>query len=139
MGVDYLDLMLLHQPVGDYLGAWRAMEEAVKTGKIKSIGLSNFTGPELDKVLAEGTIKPALVQVECHPYFQQKDLKAKLAKDTIALEAWYPLASADKDLLAEPIFAELASKYNKSVVQSSCIGMSKQEILSFQALKIQLT
>lgn len=93
------------------------MEEAVKTGKIKSIGLSNFTGLELDKVLAEGTIKPTVVQVECHPYFQQKELKAKLATDNIALEAWYPLGSADKDLLAEPIFAELASKYNKSVVQ----------------------
>jgi diketogulonate reductase-like aldo/keto reductase len=117
LGVDYLDLMLLHQPVGDYLGAWKAMEEAVSTGKIKAIGLSNFTGPELDKVLAEGTIKPAVVQVECHPYFQQKDLKAKLAKDNIALEAWYPIGSADKDLLAEPIFTELASKYNKSVVQ----------------------
>ena len=117
LGVDYIDLMLLHQPTGAYLGAWRAMEEAVKTGKIKSIGLSNFTGAELDKVLAEGTIKPAVVQVEYHPYFQQKELKAKLAKDNIALEAWYPLGSADKDLLAEPIFTELANKYNKSVVQ----------------------
>ncbi|MDK2780126.1 MAG: hypothetical protein PWP61_423 [Trichococcus sp.] len=117
LGVDYLDLMFLHQPVGDYLGAWKAMEEAVNTGKIKVIGLSNFTGRELDRVIAEGTIKPAVVQVECHPYFQQKDLKAKLAKENIALEAWYPLGSADKDLLAEPIFTELASKYNKSVVQ----------------------
>ena len=118
LGVDYLDLMFLHQPVGDYLGAWKAMEEAVNTGKIKVIGLSNFTGRELDRVIAEGTIKPAVVQVECHPYFQQKDLKAKLAKENIALEAWYPLGSADKDLLAEPIFTELASKYNKSVVQT---------------------
>ena len=117
LGVDYLDLMLLHQPVGDYLGAWKALEEAVSTGKIKVIGLSNFTGHELDEVINKGTIKPAVVQVECHPYFQQKDLKAKLAKDNIALEAWYPLGSADKDLLAEPIFTELASKYNKSVVQ----------------------
>ena len=117
LGVDYLDLMLLHQPVGDYLGAWKAMEEAVSTGKIKVIGLSNFTGPELDEVINKGTIKPAVVQVECHPYFQQKDLKTQLAKNNIALEAWYPLGSADKDLLAEPIFTELASKYNKSVVQ----------------------
>ena len=117
LGVDYLDLMLLHQPVGDYLGAWKALEEAVSTGKIKVIGLSKFTGHELDEVINKGTIKPAVVQVECHPYFQQKDLKAKLAKDNIALEAWYPLGSADKDLLAEPIFTELASKYNKSVVQ----------------------
>lgn len=117
LGVDYLDLLLLHQPVGNVRSAWKAMEEAVQAGKVRAIGVSNFTEKDLDKLLATATIKPVVNQVECHPYFQQASLKAKLAQDNIALEAWYPLGSANKDLLAEPIFQQLAEKYHKTAIQ----------------------
>lgn len=115
--VDYLDLVLLHQPAGKYMEAWKALEEAVKAGKIRSLGLSNFEGEDLNRILKEGAIKPVLNQVEAHPYHQQTALKKVLAKHHIALEAWYPLASANKELFAEPVFQEAAEKYQKSIVQ----------------------
>ncbi len=114
---DYLDLLLLHQQIGDYLGAWQAMEEAVRAGKVRAIGLSNFDGPRLDAVLAQATIKPAVMQVELHPYYQQQALKEKLAPYGTRLESWYPLGHGDRQLIAEPVFTQLAAKYNKSNVQ----------------------
>lgn len=93
------------------------MELAVANGKVKAIGLSNFESARLEEVLEFSTIKPAVLQVECHPYFQQKELKERLKPYGIALESWYPLGHADKDLLNEPIFQELAQTYNKSTAQ----------------------
>lgn len=113
----YLDLLLLHQSVGKYVEAYKAMEEAVAQGKLRSIGLSNFTGKELDEILRIANIKPVLVQVECHPYHQQKELKKILDENQILLEAWYPLGSGDKKLQEEPILLEMAAKYGKSVIQ----------------------
>ena len=117
LGLDYLDLLILHQPAGRYLEAYRALEEAVEEGKIRSIGLSNFYGKDLDKVLANAKIKPVLLTVECHPYCQQKELKARLDKEGILLQSWFPLGQGDKNLAAEPVFNELAKKYNKSPQQ----------------------
>ena len=76
---DYLDLLLLHQQVGDYLGGWRSLERAVKEGKARSIGLSNFESSRLEEVLAVAEISPAVIQVECHPYYQQRALKQRVA------------------------------------------------------------
>ncbi|WP_018143791.1 aldo/keto reductase [Alloscardovia criceti] len=115
--VDYLDLVLLHQPAGDIAGAWKALEEAVADGKIRSIGVSNFNITDVQKLLDSAKIPPAVNQIECHPYAQQSELKAFMRQHGIAIEAWYPLGSANKDLLAEPIFHALAQKYDKSVVQ----------------------
>lgn len=117
LDMDYLDLLLLHLPIGDYMAAWRAMEDAVATGKVRSIGLSNFEDEKLDEVLANATIKPAIMQVELHPYFQQVDLKARLAPYGTRLESWYPLGHGDTGLLNEPLFTELAAKYQKSNAQ----------------------
>lgn len=117
LGTDYIDLLLLHQPVADYLGAWKAMEAAVVAGKVRSIGLSNFETERLEKVLDAATIKPAALQVECHPYYQQRALKARIAPYGTVLESWYPIGHADPALLQEPIFTELAGKYGKSNVQ----------------------
>ena len=117
LGTKYVDLMLLHQPYGDYLGAWKALEEAVQAGKIKSIGLSNFGQKPLNDILAHAHIKPAVLQTECHPYLQEKVMKEVLKVNKIALEAWYPLGHADKTLFQDPLFIRLADKYNKSVVQ----------------------
>lgn len=114
---DYVDLLLLHQPAGDYLKGYKMMEKAVKEGKAKSIGISNFEGKPLQEILEHCEIKPTVIQVEAHPYYPQNELKNVLAKDNIALQAWYPLGHGDKSLIDEPIFAKLATKYNKTNAQ----------------------
>jgi len=113
----YIDLLLLHQQFGDYIGAWKAMEKAVSDGKVRSIGLSNFESERLEEVLDIATIKPAALQVECHPYYQQDDLKKRVEAYGTAIESWYPIGHGDSSLINEPIFTELAKKYHKSNVQ----------------------
>lgn len=115
--VDYIDLMLLHQPYEDYTGAWKVLEQAVGEGKIRSIGISNFKISRVQKILDVARIKPAVNQVECHPYEQQKELRTFLKKNDILMEAWYPLGHGNKELLSDPVFTELAKKYGKSNVQ----------------------
>lgn len=117
LGTGHIDLLLLHQQFGDYLGAWRDMERAVDAGKVRSIGLSNFESDRLEEVLGAATIKPSVLQVECHPYYQQTELKRRLAPYGTTLEAWYPLGHGDAGLLAEPLFAELGEKYGKTPAQ----------------------
>lgn len=113
----YIDLLLLHQQFGDYIGAYQAMEDAVKAGKVRSIGLSNFESSRLEEVLEIAKIKPSVLQVECHPYYQQNALKKRVEKYGTVLEAWYPIGHGDKNLINEPLFTELAKKYNKTNVQ----------------------
>ena len=117
LNTEYIDLLLLHQPVGDYLGSWKAMEEAIASGTVRAIGVSNFTVADLEKLLAVATVTPAVNQVERHPYSQQLELSAFHAVHNIVGEAWYPLGHGSKELLAEPVFATLASTYSKSIVQ----------------------
>ena len=114
---DYIDLLLLHQQFGDYLGAWKDMEKAVAEGKVKSIGLSNFESERLEEVLAAATIKPSVLQVECHPYYQQNDLKKRIAPFNTVIESWYPLGHGDAALIEEPVFTKLAEKYGKTNAQ----------------------
>lgn len=118
LGVDYIDLMLLHQQLEDYIGAWKALEEAVGEGKIRSIGVSNFKIGTMQKLLAVAKIKPVVDQVECHPYFQQKELREFLKKNGILLEAWYPIGHGDKKMLGEPVLGEIAAAHSKSIVQA---------------------
>ncbi len=113
---DYIDLLLLHQQVGDYIGAWKDMEKAIELGKVKSIGISNFN-ENLEDFLIHATIKPAAIQVECHPYFPQHELKKRMSEYGTVLESWYPLGHGDTKLLNEPIFKQLADKYNKTPAQ----------------------
>ena len=114
---DHIDLLLLHQQFGDYLGAWKDMEKAVAESKVKSIGLSNFESERLEEVLAAATIHPSVLQVECHPYYQQNDLKKRIAPYNTVIESWYPLGHGDKSLIEEPVFAELGQKYGKTPAQ----------------------
>ena len=114
---DYIDLLLLHQQFGDYLGAWKDMEKAVAEGKVKSIGLSNFESERLEEVLAAATINPSVLQVECHPYYQQNDLKKRIAPYNTVIESWYPLGHGDAALIEEPVFTKLAEKYGKTNAQ----------------------
>ena len=117
LGTDYVDLLFLHQPVGDYIGAYKAMERAVKEGKVRSLGLSNFPEEKIKEVVDKCEIAPAFVQVEAHPYFPQTALKQYLAPMGTAIMAWYPLGHGDKSLVSEPVFTRLAEKYGKSNAQ----------------------
>lgn len=117
LGTDYLDLYLLHQPYGDVAGAWRALEEAKKAGKIRSIGVSNMTPKLLGKFLPQMETLPAVNQVECNPLFQQKELRKFMREYGIVTEAWYPLGHGNRELLTNPVLTALAQKYHKDVGQ----------------------
>ena len=117
LGIDHIDLLLQHQQFGDYLGAWADVEDAVDAGKVRAIGLSNFESERLEEVCEAARIKPAALQVECHPYYQKHELKERIAPYGAVLESWYPLGHGDAALLAEPLFAELGAKYGKTSAQ----------------------
>lgn len=117
LGLDHIDLYLLHQPYGKVDEAWRALEEAQKAGKIRSIGVSNMTKKLWEKWLPAFNVMPAVNQVEFNPYFQQEELRGVLAKTQTTLEAWAPLGSGNADLLKEPVLQQIAAKYGKNVGQ----------------------
>ena len=117
LDTDYIDLLLIHQPAGNYLAGYRLMEKAYKEGKVKAIGLSNFNIEQIQEILDKCEVKPAVLQTEVHPYDQEKDLKDFLAKSDIVIQAWYPLGHGDAALLQEPVFAKLGEKYKKSPAQ----------------------
>lgn len=118
MGLDYLDLYLIHQPYGKVDEAWKAMVEAQKAGKIRSIGVSNMTPKLWNKwKSAFSDVTPAVNQVEYNPYFQQKELRQLMAKEGVTLEAWAPLGEGNKDLFNEPLLKRIADKYGKNVGQ----------------------
>lgn len=130
LGVDYIDLYLLHQPYGDLTGSWKALEEAVEAGKIKSIGISNQTVNIFDKFIKDCKIVPAVNQVECNPLFQQKQLRNVMNQYGIKLEAWYPLGHGNKELLENDYLVSLANKYNKNVGQIILRWHYQEEIIS---------
>ena len=117
LGLDYIDLYLIHQPYGDVAGAWKAMEEAKAEGKLHSIGVSNMTPKMYETLTTDFETKPAVNQVEFNPTFQQKTLRKLLEKDGVVLEAWYPLGHGNKDLLTNPVLTQLAEKYHKNTGQ----------------------
>lgn len=117
LDTDYIDLLLIHQPAGNYLAGYRQMEKAYKEGKVKAIGLSNFNKEQIQEILDKCEVKPAVLQTEVHPYDQEKELKEFLAKSDIMIQAWYPLEHGDAALLQEPVFAKLGEKYKKSPAQ----------------------
>lgn len=117
LGVDYIDLYLLHQPYGDINGAWKALEEAKDAGLIKSIGISNQTLKFFNEFVKDVRIMPAVNQVECNPLFQQKELRKVMDKYGIRLEAWFPFGHGNKELLENACLLSLAEKYKKNTGQ----------------------
>ena len=117
IGVDYVDLLYIHQPAGNWLAGYRQLEKAYKEGKAKSIGISNFEGKYIDELQQKWEIAPQFIQVEAHPYFTQKELRKTLDKYGIKLMSWYPLGHGDKSLMEEPVFATLGDKYGKTSAQ----------------------
>ena len=117
LGLDYIDLLFLHQPAGNYIAGYKMLEKAYKEGKIKAIGISNFEGKYIDEILKQFETKPQVIQVEAHPYYTQDELRKTLDKYNIKLMSWYPIGHGDKKLLEEDIFEKLGNKYNKTSVQ----------------------
>lgn len=117
LDTDYIDLLLIHQPAGNYVAGYRLMEKAYRAGKVRAIGLSNFNMEQIKEILAICEVKPAVLQTEVHPCYQEKALKEFLASEGIVIQAWYPLGHRDKALLEESVFAKLAQKYGKSSAQ----------------------
>ena len=117
LGTDTIDLLLIHQPAGNYVAGYRQMEKAYKEGKVKAIGLSNFNQAQIEEILGLCQVKPAVLQTEVHPYFQEQELKKFLSKEGMVIQAWYPLGHGDKVLLEEPLFTQLGKKYGKTNAQ----------------------
>ena len=118
LGVDYIDLMILHQPAGNYLAGYRQLEAAYKAGKLHAIGLSNFDVNQTQQILNQCEVTPALIQCECNPYFPQTELKALLKEHDIALQAWFPLGGRGNDsIMGESLIQDLAQKHGKSPAQ----------------------
>ncbi|EOS61361.1 hypothetical protein C815_00536 [Firmicutes bacterium M10-2] len=117
LGTNYIDLLYIHQPAGNWLAGYRQLEKAYKEGKVKAIGISNFEGKYLEELQTKWEIVPQFIQVEAHPYFTQSQLRKILDQYEIRLMSWYPLGHGDKALLEEPVFIELAKKYGKTPTQ----------------------
>ncbi|OUM57126.1 hypothetical protein PIROE2DRAFT_17981 [Piromyces sp. E2] len=117
LGLDYIDLLFLHQPAGNYMAGYRLLEKAYKEGKIKSIGISNFEGKYIQEVLEKCECEPQVIQVECHPYFVQEELRKVTDPKNIKIMSWFPLGQGDTNLINESVFTDLAKKYNKSNAQ----------------------
>ena len=117
LGVDYVDLLYIHQPAGSWLAGYRQLERALRDGKAKAIGISNFEGKYIEELQTKWEIAPQFIQVEAHPYYPQKELRELLDRYGIRLMSWYPLGHGDKALLREPVFAALGKKYGKSPAQ----------------------
>ncbi len=117
LGVDYVDLLYIHQPAGNWLAGYRLLEKAYKEGKAKTIGISNFEGKYIEELETKWEIAPQFIQVEAHPYFTQKELRKTLDRYGIKLMSWYPLGHGDRSLIQEPVFAELGRRYGKTPAQ----------------------
>ena len=117
LGVEYVDLLYIHQPAGNWLAGYRQLEKAYREGKAKAIGISNFEGEYIAELEKKWEIVPQFIQVEAHPYYTQTELRKTLDKYNIRLMSWYPLGHGDKSLINEPVFKSLGEKYGKSSAQ----------------------
>ena len=117
LGLNYIDLYLIHQPMGDYIGAWRAMEEAYKAGKLKAIGVCNFYPNRLADLCETVEVKPAVNQVELHPFFQQENALALMKEYGVQPEAWGPFAEGNHGIFTHPVLTAIGQKYGKSAAQ----------------------
>lgn len=117
LGLDYMDLYLIHQPYGDVPGAWKAMEEAKAEGEIRSIGVSNMTPKIWNKYVPQFNTMPSVNQVEFNPYCQQKEIREIMAEAGVQLEGWGPLGQGNKDMLTDPVLLKIADAHGKDVGQ----------------------
>ena len=121
MQLDYIDLLYVHQPVGDFVGTWKDMEKAVKLGKVRALGISNFDASDevWNTIMKAATIKPQVLQIECHPYAQRVEMRKKAAKEGIQVECWFPLGGAMSNgaLFKDPVIQKIAESHGKTPAQ----------------------
>ena len=121
LDVDYIDLVYFHQPVGDYIGGWKEMEKALESGKVRSIGISNFDVNDsiFNSLVETARIKPQIMQIECHPYAQRKYWREMAAKHNMKIEAWFPLGGRDSrgEIMRDKTINEIAKAHGKTAVQ----------------------
>lgn len=130
LGLDYLDLYLIHQPFGDYYGAWRAMEELYHEGKIRAIGVSNFLPDRLMDLIVHNKVVPAVNQVETHPFLQQTDNAAFMKEQGVQIESWGPFAEGRNNLFSNEVLTGIAAKHNKSVAQVVLRWLIQRDIVA---------
>lgn len=129
LGLDYLDLYLIHQPFNDVYGSWRAMEELYKEGKIKAIGVSNFRPDRLMDFMLYNEVKPAINQIETHPYFQQIENQKFLQENNVQHQSWSPLGMGLLNVFEDQLLRSIAEKYNKSVAQVVLRWLTQRDIV----------
>ncbi len=117
LGTDYIDVMILHHPVNNYIHGYRMLEKAYKEGKLRAIGLSNFPVEKIQEVLDQCEIRPMIMQVECHPYYPAEAVKPFCDAAGIRLQSWFPLGHGSRDMMDEALITELAAKYGKTAAQ----------------------
>ncbi|MGZ7444812.1 aldo/keto reductase [Paenibacillus sp. TH7-28] len=127
--LDYLDLYLIHQPFGDYYGAWRAMEELYREGKIKAIGVSNFLPDRLMDLIVHNEIVPAVNQIETHPFYQQTETNVFLKDQGVQHQSWAPFAEGRGNLFGNEVLTSIAEKHNKSVAQIVLRWLVQREVV----------
>jgi 2,5-diketo-D-gluconate reductase A len=117
LGLDYVDLYLIHQPLGDYYGEWRAMQEALGDGLVRAIGVSNFHSDRLVDLIAHNEIVPAVNQIETHPFFQRQADQALMREHGVQIESWGPFAEGRNGLFTNPVLLAIAGAHGRSVAQ----------------------
>ena len=129
LGVDYLDMYLIHRPRGDVQGSWKAMEELYKEGKIRAIGVSNFDSAQLANLVAKAEIKPAINQIEVNPFFQEPELIRAIKKSGVQVEGWSPFAQGRNGLFINKVLVEIGNKYHKTAAQVTLRWLIQQGIV----------
>lgn len=129
LGLDYVDLYLIHQPYHDYYGAWRALEELYKEGKARAIGVDNFTQDRMADFLFFNKVRPAVNMIECNVYFQREAERNYLKEQNILLQAWSPLAAGKKECFSEEVLCKIAQKHQKSAAQIILRWLVQREIV----------
>ena len=139
LDTDYIDLLLIHQPAGNYAAGYRQMEKACKEGKVRAIGLSNSSESQIREILRFCEAKPAVLQTEVHPYSQEKALKRFLSGEGMVIQAWYPLGHGDKALIQEPLLPGWPGNTERPARRSSCAGIFRMATLSSPDRRIRRT
>lgn len=129
LGLDYLDLYLLHKPYGNYYAAWRALERLYKEGRIRAIGVTSFSNERLQDLFLHNEVKPAVNQLETNPFFQQKEANAFLRRQGIQHEAWAPFAEGQNDIFNNPVLKAIADNHGKSVGQVILRWLNQRSIV----------
>ncbi len=130
LGLDYIDLYLIHLPQGDVNSSWTAMEELYKEGKVRAIGVSNFNMDQIQNLLTQHSVIPAVNQVETHPFSQKTEMQTALKTQGIQLESWAPLAQGKNDLFTNELLKALSDKYNKSIAQVVLRWLIQKEVVA---------